>query len=352
MSMADFRTPPPVESGDLVAVIAPSSGGAASARHILKLGCKRLKTHFDLRPMIQPTARQSNEYLQQHPKARAATIHEAFKDPEITAVIATIGGSDQLRVLRHLRPETLRAHPTRFFGMSDNTNLALYLWNHGIVSFNGGQLMNQIAAPGPLHEYTQRYLERALFNEGVGALRPAREWADLTIGWGEADYATADPEYREQDGWIWCGDNQRVTGRIWGGCLAIIEWQLRTGRYLPDPRKLDGAILAIETAEDIPSPNRVRWALMCLGERDWLSRFDGVLVGRPATQNWREERTWEERHAYREAQRDVIRDQLARYNPDVPIVFDVDFGHTNPSIPLPIGGCAQIDPGEELIQFS
>lgn len=349
--MVDLQTPPPVEPGDRVAIVAPSSGGASSARRMLALGCRRLADALDVTPVIHPTARQSDAYLRAHPEARAAAIHETFKSADIAAVFATIGGNDQVRVLRHLRPDVLRANPTRFFGMSDNTNLALYLWRHGIVSFNGGQLLNQIATPGPLPAYTTRYLHRALFADGLGELAPAEQWADLTVGWDEPDYASTDPGYRPTAGWHWRGGTQAVSGPVWGGCLAIIEWQLMTERYLPAPERLDGAILAVETAEDMPSAERVRAAFMCMGERGLLARFNGVIVGRPATQNWREPRSWAHRQRYRREQREAIADQIARYNPDAPVVFDVDFGHTNPAIPLPIGGRCILDPAHESIRF-
>jgi len=101
----------------------------------------------------------------------------------VRGVLATIGGDDQLRILRHLDPEVLRANPTRFYGMSDNTNLALCLWNLGIVSFYGGQLMNQVATPGFLPEYTERSLERAFFDEQIGEVlteteSPPIRWLD------------------------------------------------------------------------------------------------------------------------------------------------------------------------------
>ncbi|MFW6003166.1 MAG: LD-carboxypeptidase [Halanaeroarchaeum sp.] len=133
----EFVTPPPIAADDRVAVLAPSSGGAHEAPHLLELGLQRLRDVFDLDPVVYPTARQRDQFLRDNPRARAADVHTAFRDPDISGIVATIGGADQLRMLRYLDPTVLRGHPTRFFGMSDNTNLGLYLWNHGIVSYNG-----------------------------------------------------------------------------------------------------------------------------------------------------------------------------------------------------------------------
>lgn len=88
-----------------------------------------------------------------------------------------------------------------------------------------------------------------------------------------------------------------------------------------------------------------------MGERSLLERFDAVLVGRPATRNHLERPSDDERHAYCERQREAIIGQLERYNPDAPVVFDLDFGHTNPTAPLPVGGRVVVDPAAERIVF-
>lgn len=347
--MPRFQTPPSLSRGDQVLVIAPSSGGAASARHVFELGVRRLADVFDLDVVVHPTARQSDEFLRGHPRARAAAIHEGFRDPTVGAVFATIGGDDQLRVLKHIDPDVLQANPTRFFGMSDNTNLQTLLWNQGIISYYGGQLLNQIATPGRVHPYTVRYLERALFEDEIGPLEPAGEWADTTVGWEREDYASAEYDYVDLPEWTWAGGDNPAVGRVWGGCLEVLAWQLMTGRYLPGPADLDGAILAIETSEELPSADRVGRVLMSMGERGMLQRFGGVLVGRPATQNWRESRPMDERHQYREEQCAAILTQLERYNPEAPVVFDLDFGHTDPTLPLPIGGRLRIEPAHGIV---
>ncbi|MFC5972026.1 S66 peptidase family protein [Halomarina salina] len=348
----EFRTPPPLVAGDRVAVVAPSSGGARRAPHVLSLALDRLRDRFGLDPVVHPTARQGDEFLSAHPRARAAAVHEAFRDPEIRAVFATIGGADQLRVLRYLDPEVLREHPTRFFGMSDNTNLQLLLWREGVVSYNGGQLLNQVGAPGRLPAFTERYLRRALFDETLGDLDGAPRWTDDTIEWSNPEYAETTPEYEPAPDWTWAGGTERVTGRVWGGCLAIVDWHLATDRYLPAPERLDGQVLALETAEDLPRAEQVRQTLMCMGERGLLERFDAVLVGRPQTRNRFERPSNERRERYRREQREAILGELARYNPDAPVVFDLDFGHTNPTVPLPVGGRVVVDPGSETIRFT
>jgi muramoyltetrapeptide carboxypeptidase LdcA involved in peptidoglycan recycling len=343
--MDSFVTPPPLEPGDRVAVLAPSSGGATEARHVFELGLARLRERFDLDPVVYPTARQRNDFLRENPRARAADIHDAFRDPDIRGIIATIGGNDQLRVLDHLDPELLRAHPTRFYGMSDNTNIQLLLWRAGVVSFNGAQLLNELAVPGELPAYTEEYCRRAFFEETVGELVPAEEWTDEpSTWWTDPSEMGTPPSYESNPGWRWAGGDRAVEGRLWGGTRAIVEWQLATDRYLPDPTALDGAVLCLETAETIPDPEQVRGTLMCLGERGLFERFAGVLVGRPPTRSYLTEPPRDERAAYRDRLYQTVVEQVDRYSPDTPVVLGLDWGHTTPIAPLPLGRRVSIDP--------
>jgi len=59
------------------------------------------------------------------------------------------------------------------------------------------------------------------------------------------------------------GDSaEPVRGRVWGGTFAIVKWHLQTDRYLPaPPTDSDGAVLALETSEDVPPPREVGYTL-------------------------------------------------------------------------------------------
>ena len=76
--------------------------------------------------------------LDADPRARARDLMDAFADPTIRAVMATIGGEDQITVLPYLEPAVMLADPKPFFGYSDNTNLLNWLWLHGLASYHGG----------------------------------------------------------------------------------------------------------------------------------------------------------------------------------------------------------------------
>ncbi len=116
-------------------MISPSSGMPFLFPWVYEQGLSRIKEIFQLQPVEYPTARQSPDYLSNNPKARAEDINRAFADPSIKGIIATIGGIDQIRILPYIDKEVIASNPKIFMGYSDCTNLHLFLWNLGIISY-------------------------------------------------------------------------------------------------------------------------------------------------------------------------------------------------------------------------
>lgn len=349
--MSSFVTPPPLERGGTIAVLAPSSNPRSEFPHVYDLGLERLRDVFELEPVEYPTASMADEELATAPETRASDVMDAFEDPNVDGIMAVIGGNDQLRILEHLEPDVLRENPTRFYGYSDNTNLALFLWNLGIVSYQGPMVFTELGMDGSMFEYGIEYAKRAFFEESLGELQPGDRFTDEPGNWTDPDDIEEPRDTEPNPGWQWAGGDDPVSGRVWGGCLGTLSQQFLADNYLPDEGDFEGAILALETSEELPEPTRVAWTLRALGERGTLERFDGVLVGRPPARSHLEERGPERRTTYRENQRAAIEEVFAAYNPTAPIVFDVDFGHTYPTAPIPIGGRVEIDPAAERIRF-
>ncbi|WP_247730529.1 S66 family peptidase [Halovivax limisalsi] len=355
MAAHEFTVPPALEPGDRVAIVATSSGAAATFPHVYELGLERIEDEFGLEPVEYPTATAEQETLAADPEMRARDVEEAFRDPEIAGVITTLGGDDQIRFVDHLDPDVLRENPTRFYGYSDNTVLASYLWQLGIVSYYGPSVLTEFAMQGSMFEHTVEYSRRALFEETIGELEPAECFSDHDLEWGDPDTLDQHRETEDSEGWRWAGGgdvvSDPITGRTWGGCLTVLDQLLAADVAVPEPDDLDGAVLLLETSEVMPEPWYARQFLMAVGERGLLERFDGVLVGRAKARNPFEEPSADERREYRDELRTTMAETIGLYNPEAPIVFDVEFGHCAPTVPVPVGATATIDPTEERIGF-
>jgi hypothetical protein len=239
--------------GDKVAIVSASGGLPEVFPAPYELGLRRLRESFELVPVEYPTTRR----LGSTPTERAADLQAAFGDPEIRAVIATIGGEDQITVLKHLDADLLRANPKPFFGYSDNTNLLNYLHNLGIVGYHGGSVMVQFGRGGAMHPDSEASLRAALFTKGEFDLTPATGWTDIGRDWAEPGSLDGEPPLKPGTGWQWYGPDRIVEGALWGGCLEIVDWQrggereVRRGpvrrraacrrRVPPGPRPGDGS---------------------------------------------------------------------------------------------------------------
>ncbi|MEW2609532.1 S66 peptidase family protein [Streptomyces sp. NPDC047880] len=332
--------PPKPSPGDRIAVISPSSGLPGLFPLPYELGLQRLHKEFGLVPVEYPATRTMGST----PRERADDIHAAFADPEIKAVIASIGGDDQITVLPHLDRELIRANPKPFFGMSDNTNLLAFLRACGVVAFHGGSVMCELGRPGAMHPQTAESLHAALFTSGPYELRPAERWRDIDRDWADPATFDAEPETRPGTGWTWVNPERVVEGRSWGGCLEILAWLLMADREIArDPSEYDGGVLLLETSEDMPSATEVFRTLRGMGERGLLERFPALLMGRPKTWSFDRPNTPQEAARYAADQREAVLRAMRTYAPGAMIVFDVDFGHTDPQLVIPYGGTVRVD---------
>ncbi|EKX62779.1 LD-carboxypeptidase [Streptomyces ipomoeae] len=332
--------PPKPVPGDRVAVISPSAGLPELFPRPYELGLKRLREEYGLEPVEYPTTRKMGTT----PRERADDIHAAFADPDIKAVFSSIGGDDQITVLPLLDPALLRADPKPFFGLSDNTNLLAFLYNAGVVGYHGGTVMTALGRPGAMNPMTADSLRAALFASRPYELRPVDRFNDIERDWADPTTFDAEPETRPGAGWIWVNPDRVVEGRSWGGCLEIVGRLLMADREVPrDLSVLDGGVLFLETSEELPSATEVFRTLRNMGERGLLQRFSALLMARPKTWSFERPNTPEEGARYAAEQREAVLRAMRVYAPDATIVFDVDFGHTDPQVVIPYGGVIRVD---------
>jgi muramoyltetrapeptide carboxypeptidase LdcA involved in peptidoglycan recycling len=337
--------PPKPRPGDRVAVVSPSAGGPARFPEVYELGLRRLRETFGLVPVEYPTTRAPSAGA----RDRAADLMAAFADPSITAVLASIGGEDQITVTPYLDDAVLLANPKPFFGYSDNTNLLNHLYRLGLVGYHGGSVMVHLGRAGHLHPAHAATLRAALFTDEWFTLVPPAEWGDEPILWTEPERFGEEPPMVASSGWDWVNADSVVQGLTWGGNLEVLAWLLMADRILP-PAVFHGQVLLLETSEEMPSAQEVYWVLRSMGERGLLQQFAAILVARPKAWDLGRDRDWEPRRAYARDQRAAFDRALAEYAPSTPAVFDVDFGHTDPQLVIPYGGDVIVDGPARRIQ--
>lgn len=336
----EMKKLPKLQKGDKVGVLSPSFAAPGQWPSVHELGLSRVRDVFGLEPVEFPTTRK----LGASGEDRARDLIAAFEDPNIKAVIASLGGDDQVTYIKNLPADPFVRNPKPFFGYSDNSHFANSLFLNGIPSYYGASLFTQFAMQGSMDEFTIEYIKHALFDEGEFELRSSSIYNDQGLSWNEPENLNKKREYWSNDGWQWSG-NGNNEGLLWGGCIESVDEMLRHGVPVPTLKQFEDIVLMLESSEEIPSPDYVFRIMRALGERGILERVQGVLIGRAKAWEFDKPNTPEQKVAYRNAQREVIKKALLQYNPNIPLVQNLDFGHTDPQIPMPYGGKIRIDSG-------
>ena len=337
--------PAKARPGDRIAVLSPSFAAPALFPAVHEQAMTRLEEVTGLVPVEYPTTRE----LGASPEDRARDVNAALRDPDVRALLAVIGGEDQIRLVPHLDAEAARADPKPFLGTSDNTNLHQWLWRNGVASFYGGSSQVHLG-PGPaVDDVHARSLRAALLTGERLEITDPGESEDVGPDWGSAEALTSYGEREATEPWHWSGPARRVTGPTWGGCLEVLQWVLTAGRGPADPADLAGGVLLLETSEELLPAPQVAWIVRSLGERGLLAAADAVLLARPPVSDHDTRPSPEDRTRLRAEQRDAVLAEIDRYNPEAVVCVGVPFGHTRPQWILPHGGEVTVDGAEHRI---
>lgn len=344
----EFQTLSKLKKGDKVAVLSPSFSAPAKWPHVYELGLKRLREVFELEPVEFPTTK----LLGASKESRAKDLVAAFEDTAIKAIIASIGGDDQVTYIKNLPSEPFKNNPKPFFGYSDNTHFINHLWQNGIPSFYGGALFTEFAMQGQMDYFTVKYLKVALFESGEFELEESNEFNDIGLNWNDESTLNQRRIYQQNEGWYWEGhENLQTQGITWGGCLESIDEMLRHDIKLPSLDEFKEIILFIETSEEIPPADYVMRVIRALGERGILKNIKALLVGRPKSWEFDKPKNDEEKIEYKRKQREIIIKTVRNYNKTIPIIQNMDFGHTAPQICLPVGRKLSINNKKITVEF-
>ncbi|GLZ78814.1 LD-carboxypeptidase [Actinorhabdospora filicis] len=298
---------------------------------------------------LEPVEYPSTRRMGSTPRERADDLHAAFGDDSIAAVVASIGGDDQVRVIGHLDPVVFAANPKRFFGYSDNTNLLNFLHRCGVVGFHGGSVMVEFGRPVAMNPLSAASLRAAMFTGGPFRLQDPGVFGDEGRDWADAGTFSAEPLMRASAPWTWHGPEVAVEGPAWGGCLEVLDWIMAADRVAPVESFPQGGVLFLETSEEMPGAGQVHRMLRNMGERGLLARFGAVVLGRAKSWSFDRRLPVGEREEFWAGQVAAVLATLAEYRPGVPVVCGVHIGHTDPQQVLPYGGRVRVDGVERAV---
>lgn len=336
MSFTDLIKPHKLTAGDKVAIISPSWAGASVFPDRYAAGIKQMEEEFGLIAVEAPNAMISAAENADNPQKRAEDINWAVKNKEIKAIIPVIGGDDAVRLLPYLDYDAIRANPKILLGYSDGTVLHLAFMHAGVESIYGPTVMaGGFAENGGMMEYFKNSVRRTLFTTDViGKIEPNTSgWTDEELPWRDPKNQSVKRKLKKTIDRKVLQGTGKVRGHLFGGCIEVLE-MLKGTPVWPNKEFFENSILFFETSEEAPSIDYVVRALRNYAATGILERANGIIIGRGA--NLPEN----EMDRYEQAFFHVVQKEC---HLNIPMISQMDFGHTDPMFLLPYGAQAEID---------
>ncbi len=337
----DTIVPKALKKGDKIAFISPS----ARLNDILPTPLARGKACLEslgFRVQIIFSS-QATATIAESIRVRCEEIHAAFRDSTIAAIICTIGGAHANELLPFLDYSLIRSNPKIFIGYSDTTFLHYAIQSRtGLRTFYGPSVLTDFSDfPKPM-QFTIDHFLRVLTEAGmpVGPLPRSpicsREHSDFLF---RNEMLDKPREIVDSPSWRWLRRG-RATGHLYGGTVTCVV-RLQGTHYAPVSWK--NKILFLESAmgDNIQLPYSVsqfRNNLVDLALSGILHEIRGLVVGRGYKYDAHMQ---DELASVIEEVFDVI---VGRSREEqLPILMNVDFGHTSPFLTLPINALVRLD---------
>ena len=337
-----LKTPPLLKKGDLVAAVSPSWGGPAAVPHRYEIGKKQFEETFGLKVVEMPHTCSSVKWLDKNPEARAEDINAAVKNPDIKAIITTIGGEDSVRLLPYLDYRAISENPKFFIGYSDTTALHFAFLKAGVSSVYGPAFLPTFGENGGIFDYVCDSLNKVLFTGKIsGEIKPSDKWTNEFLDWKNPENQKKKRKRIKNNGYRFIQGETPVQGRLIGGCLEVLE-MIKGTPVWPDKKVWKDCIFFLDLSEEAPTPTYLVRCLRNYAAAGILKRIKGILVGRPCNVPIKD---------FDKYDKALIRAVHEEAGLDIPIVTCMDFGHTDPICSLPYGTLAQIDPVQKTVSL-
>ncbi len=312
--------PPKLRQGSHIRVVAPSRSLHIISEETRKIAKKRFE---DLGISISygKHAEEMDEYLSSSADSRVADLHDAFADKSVDAIFTAIGGYNSNELLGKLDYKLIKNNPKILCGFSDITALANAIFaKTKLVTYSGPHFSSFGMEKG--FDYTLEYFKKCFMQTHPFTLAPSNEWSNDSWYLDQNNR-----EFIKNDG-FWLinkGNNAEIKGRLIGGNLGLL-CELKGSSYFP---KIANSVLFLEhcAEHEVWVFNR---SLQSLVQHPQFKTVKALVIGRFEKSN----------QMSREQLTKIIKSKPELDN--LPIITNVDFGHTTPIITFPIGGTVRL----------
>ncbi|MBM3232524.1 LD-carboxypeptidase, partial [Candidatus Pacearchaeota archaeon] len=251
-------------------------------------------------------------------ESRVSDLHKAFSDKSIKLIITVIGGFNSNQLLSYLDYDLIKANPKILCGYSDITALANAIYaKTGLVTYSGPHFFSFGDKQG--FDYTLEYFKKCLLEKSPFEIKPSIKWSD--------DKWANDQKNRNfvKNKGYWIINDGEAEGKIIGGNQCTLNL-LQGTEFMPN---IKDSILFLEDDNEAHFATIDRDLQSIIHQPDF-KKVKAIVFGRfqPATKMTRELLT------------KIVKSKKELNQ--LPVIGNVDFGHTTPLITFPIGGTAKV----------
>lgn len=333
-----MRKPQNLAAGDTICVVAPSFGCTMepyiSLLHDALLTLRQKGFHVEVKSNVY---KNDGLGISTHPQDCAQELMEAYCDPSNQAIISAGGGELMCEILPYLDFDKLKKAPPKWFsGFSDNTNFTFTLNTICDVESLYGPNICEFASP-----WSKREKETLGMMMGTNHLSTDYSYYALEgIPLPKEKYAR---DFKKVIHAYHLGkevSSLNMEGMMLGGCLDVLANLVGTRFDRVNECIKEKKIIWFLEACDL-SPMGIRRAIWSLKEAGWFKNCAGILFGRPLAAMASTQLGVDEYNA-----------ALDLLDEEIPILFDCDFGHINPTMPIVSGAYAKVSfDGHLTIEF-
>jgi len=310
--------PKKLKTGDEVRVIAPARSMSLISKESREIANKRF-VDMGLKLSFGKHIEESDDFVSSSIESRIKDLHEAFIDKNVKAVLTVIGGFNSSQLLRYIDWDLIKNNPKILCGFSDITALSnAILTKTGLVSYSGPHYST--FGQELYFDYTLDYFKKCLMSDEPFEIEPSDSWTDDKWYMNQKERSPI-----KNDGWLIINEGE-AQGIIFGANLCTFNL-LQGTEYFPVIN--EDAILFVEDDE---LSNQVIFDrdLQSVIHQPGFENVKGIVIGRfqKASQ------------ITNDLLIQIIKTKKELNN--LPVIANVDFGHTSPMITYPIGGMAEI----------
>lgn len=315
--------PNKLQDSDLIRVISPARSLAIISLDSRKIADQRLQK-LGLKLSFSKNVEVKDEFASSSIKQRIEDIHDAFSDPKVKMIITTIGGYNSNQLLPYLDYALIKSNPKIICGYSDITALNTAIYSKtGIITYYGPHYSS--FGEKLYFDYSLEYFQKCLLDNKPFEIMSSKKWSN-------------DSWYRDQDNRKLITNpglkifNQGMgEGVILGGNQRTFHYLAGT-EYFPSLRNKFILFLEEDSIENIYHFDS---HLTALSQLPNFNNIQGLVIGRFEVES----------NVDLNLLSRVVKNNEKLKN--VPIIYGVDFGHTDPKITFPIGGTARIQASDK-----